>query len=866
MKVFEEGPGTGGSWEEIDYSETSFYVHTAENIDLEIVFVLDFTNSMAEARLSDGSSGIGAMLEAFKASLAVLPSAHRIGVVEFHDRNARPSVLSPLTTDRQAVLSSVEGFIASGFDSGSSRVWDSLVTAADLFSSREQNPRAVRALVFLSDGRDTSSDRTREQAAQYAVERGVQMYAVGVGEVFQEAELRSAARSSDGAYYSARDLDLIQKQLQLLVNDLKGQYQLTYITLRRTGEYRVGIGLEVVGILGETQVGPFDVARFFGADNQGVIEFDPPSLDRVNQRATIFLRALHVPRNIDRMRFKVTTTKPLQVDLVPSKDGGLLEGWSLSGPGPSGWYELSSGTPLEFGSLGLLAKLTLSNVAEDDLEIPIEFDNTIYTAGKTLATHSSTSAPDSTPTSTSSAPTPVPTRTRAPVPASTSTRVPTSTPTPVPTSTPTPVPTSTPTPVPASTPTPTPVPTSTPTPTPVPTSTPTPTPSATPTPTSTHTSTPCQRGTAVAEPQNNPGLVGDCDALLAARDTLAGSRSLNWLADTPITYWDGVTVDGTPQRVTGLDLLGIGLTGEIPVELGNLTNLTELDLYFNWLTGTIPMELGDLANLQRLNLGSNQLTGEIPTELGNLTNLTELTLWGNELTGEIPTELGNLINLTELTLNHNQLTGEIPTELGNLTNLTVLSLYYNQLTGEIPTELGNLANLTELFLSNNELTGRIPTELGRLTNLQVLYLYANQLTGEIPVELGSLTGLQRLYIVDGNQLSGCLREAVSQLHLPNLLGTDVGVVPSCTGENVVIYCPTDANADSNFHFLYPASHTRAVSNSDTNARACHTRADSDSDTNARACHTNAVSDSDTNVRACHTNAFWYMIKVTFKIT
>ena len=309
------------------------------------------------------------------------------------------------------------------------------------------------------------------------------------------------------------------------------------------------------------------------------------------------------------------------------------------------------------------------------------------------------------------------------------------------------------------------------------------TPSATPT--LTPSQSPCVTGGAVTDAADNPGLVSDCDALLAARDILVGSESLNWSADTPIEYWDGVTVDGTPQRVTGLDLLGNGLTGEIPVELGNLTNLTELDLYFNWLTGTIPMELGDLANLQRLNLGSNQMTGEIPTELGNLTNLTELTLWGNELTGEIPTELGNLINLTELTLDHNQLTGEIPTELGNLTNLTVLSLYYNQLTGEIPTELGNLANLTELFLSDNELTGRIPTELGRLTNLQVLYLGANQLTGEIPVELGSLTGLQRLYIVGGNQLSGCLREAVSQL-LPNLLGTDVGVVPSCTGENVVI--------------------------------------------------------------------------------
>ena len=65
------------------------------------------------------------------------------------------------------------------------------------------------------------------------------------------------------------------------------------------------------------------------------------------------------------------------------------------------------------------------------------------------------------------------------------------------------------------------------------------------------------------------------------------------------------------------------------------------------------------------------MTGEIPPELGGLSNLTELSLSGNQLTGEIPPELGGLSNLTGLRLFHgNQLTGEIPPELGGLSNLT----------------------------------------------------------------------------------------------------------------------------------------------------------------------------------------------------
>ena len=381
----EDESGTGTEeWEEIDYTETSFFVHTAENFDLEVVFVLDFTNSMAQARLPDGRSGIAAMLDAFGASLGVLPGAHRIGVIEFHDRNLEPEVLSALTTNRQAIRDKISEFSESSFDPGSSRVWDSVVAGADLFSTRGQNLRAVRALVFLSDGRDTSSVNARDDAQGYAQARGVQLYAMGVGEVFQEEELREMADSTGGGYYPARDVSLLQEQLQLLVNDLRGQYQVSYITLRRTGEYSTQVAVELGGVMGSMQTAPFDAATFFGPDNRGAIQFDPPSIDRNEGKATIFVRALHMPRNIDRIRFKVDTPNPVQVDLVKRQDGGLLDGWNLLEPDTEGFYEVSSPDPVEFGNFGLLFRLTISDVTEESLEIPVEFDNTIYTAGKSL--------------------------------------------------------------------------------------------------------------------------------------------------------------------------------------------------------------------------------------------------------------------------------------------------------------------------------------------------------------------------------------------------------------------------------------------------------------------------------------------------
>ena len=137
---------------------------------------------------------------------------------------------------------------------------------------------------------------------------------------------------------------------------------------------------------------------------------------------------------------------------------------------------------------------------------------------------------------------------------------------------------------------------------------------------------PC--GLAVSNQVDYTGLMRDCMALLAAKDTLRGAGSLNWATGTAIGSWDGVTTSSDPSGVTKLLLSDEDLSGTIPPELGDLFELTHLDVSSNSLTGEIPRALSRLPNLVSIKLSGNSLTGCIPLALKSVatSDLSSLNL------------------------------------------------------------------------------------------------------------------------------------------------------------------------------------------------------------------------------------------------
>ncbi|PIA32072.1 hypothetical protein AQUCO_04600023v1, partial [Aquilegia coerulea] len=88
--------------------------------------------------------------------------------------------------------------------------------------------------------------------------------------------------------------------------------------------------------------------------------------------------------------------------------------------------------------------------------------------------------------------------------------------------------------------------------------------------------------------------------------------------------WSWTQCNSEPQpRIVSINLSGKNLTGNIPLEVSNLSGLLELWLDGNSLTGPIP-DFSGCRNIKTIHLENNHLNGELPSSLTGLRNLRHL--------------------------------------------------------------------------------------------------------------------------------------------------------------------------------------------------------------------------------------------------
>ncbi|XP_010243680.1 PREDICTED: probable LRR receptor-like serine/threonine-protein kinase At1g56140 [Nelumbo nucifera] len=270
--------------------------------------------------------------------------------------------------------------------------------------------------------------------------------------------------------------------------------------------------------------------------------------------------------------------------------------------------------------------------------------------------------------------------------------------------------------------------------------------------------------------------------------------------------------NGSTCHIIRLKVMEMGMDGEIPNELLNLTYLVYLKLDKNYLTGPLPAFLARLTKLKILAVAFNSLSGPIPEELGTLKDLIVLSLEYNNFSGALPSQLGNLINLQHFYISSTGLSGEIPSSFSKLSNMKIMWASDNKFVGKIPDFIGNWTLLEDLRFQGNSFEGPIPSSFSSLTNLNelriselsntsstldfiknmknlvTLVLRNNMISGTIPSNIVEYSNLKRLDL-SFNNLTGRIPSSLFTLQNLNILflGNNglFGPLPAQMGPNLV---------------------------------------------------------------------------------
>ena len=183
---------------------------------VDVILTLDTSGSMVGGPLT-------AAVGAARRFVESVPPEVRIGLVTFADR---PTVVQRLTEDREAVLAALDGVTAEGETS----IYDGVAEAASLFSEDAQ-----RNIILLSDGGDTASVGTLDEAVAAVGDAEASVFSIGwrTSETDIQA-LRALARESAGRYASAGSAD-VEALYAGLAAELSNQYVVRYESQRQEG-------------------------------------------------------------------------------------------------------------------------------------------------------------------------------------------------------------------------------------------------------------------------------------------------------------------------------------------------------------------------------------------------------------------------------------------------------------------------------------------------------------------------------------------------------------------------------------------------------------------------------------------------------
>lgn len=220
---------------------------TVRDLPIHAGIVLDTSLSMIE-ELRQVEKAAYRFLE------TVLTSKDRAAVITFNDQ---PQLAVRFTNDK-AILA---GGLASLTAEGETALYDSIIFALHYFSGL----KGKRAIVLLTDGEDSMSRYTYEDAIDYARRTGVALYIVGLKLSSGAREVRMLmqrlAQETGGGYFSVDNAAQLTRVYEAIQTELRAQYLIAYQSSKPShGENhfrRIEIEMSQKGLKAKTQRGYF---------------------------------------------------------------------------------------------------------------------------------------------------------------------------------------------------------------------------------------------------------------------------------------------------------------------------------------------------------------------------------------------------------------------------------------------------------------------------------------------------------------------------------------------------------------------------------------------------------------------------------
>jgi Ca-activated chloride channel family protein len=236
----------------------------ARQVDLPISLAILIDTSISEERtLPIEKAAAGSFVD-----VVLRPDRDEAAVISFTGESTLEQGLTGSASRIRGALNRVEYVPPSGYVSGigtvgtppisgqnqqtagSTAIWDAIwVTADEVLTQTSDKTR--RAIILLTDGRDTSSHKKMDAAIERAVKAEAVVYAIGIGDEYyegvDEGSLRKISERTGGRAFFPKDESELRAAFEQIQQELRSQYLVAYSPTNKSkdGSFR-RVQIEIV--------------------------------------------------------------------------------------------------------------------------------------------------------------------------------------------------------------------------------------------------------------------------------------------------------------------------------------------------------------------------------------------------------------------------------------------------------------------------------------------------------------------------------------------------------------------------------------------------------------------------------------------